>query len=69
MLPEPHEVLTCTARIEWEYGGKYTSIMAPCDVSRLLCESRDYLFTWRFRTADADVSVGRRSGDGEASDS
>ena len=69
LLPEPHEVLTCTARIEWEYGGKYTSIMAPCDVSRLLCESRDYLFTWRFRTADADVSVGRRSGDGEASDS
>ncbi|RLN34194.1 uncharacterized protein C2845_PM03G11490 [Panicum miliaceum] len=65
LLPEPHEVLTCTARIEWEYGGKCTSILAPCDVSRLLCESRDYIFTWRFRTTDADASVGRRSGDGE----
>jgi hypothetical protein len=43
--------------------------LAPCDVSRLLCESRDNLFTWRFRTTDADASVGRRSGDGEASDS
>ncbi|PUZ72703.1 hypothetical protein GQ55_2G415900 [Panicum hallii var. hallii] len=69
LLPEPHEVLACTARIDWEYGGKCTSILAQCDVSRLLCESRDYLFTWRFRTADADADadVGRRSG--EASDS
>lgn len=66
-LPEPHGVFTCTARIEWEYGGKCTSILAPCDVSRLQCESRDYLFTWRFRTVDADASVGRRSG--ETSDS
>ncbi|KAG2638036.1 hypothetical protein PVAP13_2NG563000 [Panicum virgatum] len=23
LLPEPHEVLTCTARIEWEYGGRH----------------------------------------------
>jgi hypothetical protein len=66
-LPESHHMFTCTAKIEWEYDGKLTSISAPCDVSRLLCESRDYLFTWRFRTADADASVGRRSG--ETSDS
>ncbi|CAN6205909.1 unnamed protein product [Urochloa humidicola] len=66
-LPELHGVFTCTARIEWEYGGKCTSILVPCDVSRLQCDSRDYLFTWRFRTADADASVGRRSG--ETSDS
>ncbi|CAL5083766.1 unnamed protein product [Urochloa decumbens] len=62
-LPDLHGVFTCTARIEWEYGGKCTSILAPCDVSRLQCDSRDYLFTWRFRAADADASVGRRSGE------
>ncbi|CAN6199613.1 unnamed protein product [Urochloa humidicola] len=66
-LPELHGVFTCTVRIEWEYGGKCTSILAACDVTRLQSESRDYLFTWRFRTADADASVGRRSG--ETSDS
>ncbi|CAN6225872.1 unnamed protein product [Urochloa humidicola] len=67
-LPElPHGVFTCTARIEWEYGGKCTSIVAACDVTRLQSESRDYLYTWRFRTADADASVARRSG--ETSDS
>ncbi|CAL5072041.1 unnamed protein product [Urochloa decumbens] len=66
-LPEPHGVFTCTARIEWEYGGRCTSILAPCDVSRLQCESRDYLFAWRFRAADTDASVGCRSG--ETSDS
>ncbi|OEL13490.1 hypothetical protein BAE44_0025490 [Dichanthelium oligosanthes] len=67
-LPESYDMFTCTARIEWEHGGKGSSISAPCDVSRLQCESRaDYLFTWRFRTADADASVGRRSG--ETSDS
>ncbi|CAL5084962.1 unnamed protein product [Urochloa decumbens] len=63
-LPELDGVpFTCTVRIDWEYGGKCTSILAPCDVSRLQCDSRDYLFTWRFRAADADASVGRRSGE------
>ncbi|XP_062189402.1 uncharacterized protein LOC133892565 [Phragmites australis] len=62
-LPESREVFTCTAKIEWEYDGKCTSISAPCDVSQLQCESRDYLFTWRFHTADADASVSRRSGE------
>ncbi|KAL6657688.1 hypothetical protein ACP70R_005468 [Stipagrostis hirtigluma subsp. patula] len=52
-LPESHGVFACTARIEWEYDGKCTSISAPCDVIRLQCESRDYLFSWRFRTGDA----------------
>ncbi|EER97457.1 hypothetical protein BDA96_02G373500 [Sorghum bicolor] len=60
-LPETYGVFTCTAKIEWEDDGKVTSIAVPCDVSRLHCESRDYLFTWRFRTADADASVGHSS--------
>ncbi|XP_066395103.1 uncharacterized protein [Miscanthus floridulus] len=60
-LPETYGAFTCTAKIEWEDDGKLTSIAVPCDVSRLHCESRDYLFTWRFRTADADASVGHSS--------
>jgi hypothetical protein len=60
-LPETYGAFTCTAEIEWEDDGKLTSIAVPCDVSRLHCESRDYLFTWRFRTADADASVGHSS--------
>lgn len=57
-LPESYGVFTCTAKIEWEDDGKVASIDVPCDVSRLQCESREYLFVWRFRTADADASVG-----------
>ncbi|TVU38187.1 hypothetical protein EJB05_11543, partial [Eragrostis curvula] len=60
-LPDSHGFFACTARIEWERGGKCTSVSAPCDVSRLQCESRDYLYTWRFRTSDADASVSSRS--------
>ncbi|XP_062187437.1 uncharacterized protein LOC133890848 [Phragmites australis] len=62
-LPKTYGVFTYTAKIEWEYDGKCTSISAPCDVSRLQCDSRDYLFTWRFRTADAGPTVSHRSGE------
>ncbi|TVU03940.1 hypothetical protein EJB05_50496, partial [Eragrostis curvula] len=60
-LPDSHGFFACTARIEWERDGKCVSVSAPCDVSRLQCESRDYLYTWRFRTSDADASVSSRS--------
>lgn len=67
-LPESHGVpLACTAKIEWECDGKCTSVSVPCDVTRLQCESRDYLYIWRFRTSDADAPVSSRSG--EMSDS
>ncbi|GJN32913.1 hypothetical protein PR202_gb21456 [Eleusine coracana subsp. coracana] len=65
-LPESaHGVpFACTARIEWECDGKWTSVSVPCDVTRLQCESRDdYLFIWRFRTSDADAPVSSRSGE------
>uniref|UniRef100_A0ACD5YRB3 Uncharacterized protein n=1 Tax=Avena sativa TaxID=4498 RepID=A0ACD5YRB3_AVESA len=55
---------SCTTKIEWERGGERASIHAACDVSRLHCDSRDYLFAWRFRTADAASSVSsHRTGD------
>jgi hypothetical protein len=67
-LPETYGAFTCTAKIEWEYDGKCTSVSVPCDVSRLQCESRDYSFTWRFRTSDVEAPVSSRSG-GEMSES
>lgn len=61
-LPEFRGGFSCTAMIEWERDGKRASIRVLCDVSRLQCESRDYLFTWRFRTA-GDAYVSHRAGD------
>ncbi|KAG8079946.1 hypothetical protein GUJ93_ZPchr0007g5152 [Zizania palustris] len=51
VLPETCTRFSCSVKIEWERDGKWSSIHAPCDISRLQCESRDYAFTWRFRTA------------------
>ncbi|KAK8681650.1 hypothetical protein V6N13_054052 [Hibiscus sabdariffa] len=51
-LPLTHESkgFSCRVRIEWASAGKKKSIKAFCDVIRLSCQSRDYLFTWRFHT-------------------
>lgn len=48
---------SCWARIEWVgSGGKKSSVKAFCDAIRLRCESKDYLFTWRFHTSTARPS-------------
>ncbi|KAL5777586.1 hypothetical protein ACOSP7_010512 [Xanthoceras sorbifolium] len=47
---------TCWVRIEWGSVGKKNSINAFCDVIRLSCESKDYLFAWRFHTHTRDTS-------------
>ncbi|KAL5196574.1 hypothetical protein ABZP36_000086 [Zizania latifolia] len=62
-LPETCKGFSCSAKIEWERDGKWSSIHAPCDVSRLQCESRDYAFTWRFRAAGDACAIIRRAGD------
>ncbi|KAK3231216.1 hypothetical protein Dsin_003097 [Dipteronia sinensis] len=41
---------SCWVRIEWGSVGNKNSINAFCDVIRLSCESKDYLFSWRFHT-------------------
>lgn len=43
---------SCWVRIEWgnEAGKKKNSVNAFCDVVRLSCESKDYVFSWRFHT-------------------
>ncbi|XP_010274397.1 PREDICTED: uncharacterized protein LOC104609720 [Nelumbo nucifera] len=43
---------SCRVRIEWGTNGKKSSITAPCDVIRLSCNSKNYLFTWRFHTSE-----------------
>lgn len=39
---------SCWVRIEWGSDGKKNSVNAFCDVIRLSCDMRDYLFAWRF---------------------
>lgn len=41
---------SCWVRIEWQAEQKKFCVNAFCDVMKLTCESRDYLFTWRFHT-------------------
>ncbi|KAG1342134.1 hypothetical protein COCNU_05G003630 [Cocos nucifera] len=55
-VPLTSKGFSCRARIQWTCNGTKTFINAPCDVRRLSCDSKDYLFTWRFRTAEASVS-------------
>ncbi|KAE9586216.1 hypothetical protein Lalb_Chr24g0399501 [Lupinus albus] len=49
VVPISSNGFSCCVRIEWENEEKKkVSVNAFCDVLRLTCESRDYLFTWRF---------------------
>ncbi|KFK28109.1 hypothetical protein AALP_AA8G473800 [Arabis alpina] len=45
---------SCWVKIEWGRDGKEESVHAFCDVMRLACHSKDYLFTWRFHTTTTD---------------
>lgn len=50
-IPVSSNGFSCWVRIEWENEQKKkSSVSAFCDVIKLSCESRDYLFTWRFHT-------------------
>ncbi|KAK9129700.1 hypothetical protein Sjap_010187 [Stephania japonica] len=44
---------SCRVRIEWGRKGEKNFVNAPCDVVKLSCKSKDYLFTWRFHTREA----------------
>ncbi|CAI9116010.1 OLC1v1017046C1 [Oldenlandia corymbosa var. corymbosa] len=48
----------CWVRIEWGKDGKKNVVNAHCDVIRLACESKDYLFEWRFHIREASESSG-----------
>ena len=47
---------SCWASIEWGSAGNKSSVNAFCDATRLACESKDYIFTWRFHTNTAEGS-------------
>ncbi|XP_020104609.1 uncharacterized protein LOC109721399 [Ananas comosus] len=55
-MPNSASGFSCQVKIEWACNGRKNYINAPCTVSRLYCESRDYLFTWRFHTNEASVT-------------
>lgn len=44
---------SCRVRVAWARDGRRSFVDAPCDVSRLRCDSKDYKFAWRIRTAAA----------------
>ncbi|XP_031125628.1 uncharacterized protein LOC116027965 [Ipomoea triloba] len=51
-LPVSSNRFTCWVRMEWSINGKKTTIGAFCDAVKLACQSKDYLFQWRFHTSD-----------------
>ncbi|OVA05889.1 hypothetical protein BVC80_1701g28 [Macleaya cordata] len=55
-VPISSNGFSCRVRIEWGTNGQKSSISAPCNVMKLFCESKDYLFTWRIHTREASES-------------
>ncbi|GLT71177.1 hypothetical protein SLA2020_432120 [Shorea laevis] len=55
-VPVSSNGFSCWVRIEWGREGKKSSINAFCDVIRLSCEPKNYLFTWRFHTRTREAS-------------
>lgn len=52
-IPVVAEGFSCRVKIEWACNGRKSFVDAPCDVIRLYCDSKDYLFTWRIHTNGA----------------
>ncbi|KAJ0247485.1 Uncharacterized protein HA466_0159370 [Hirschfeldia incana] len=48
-IPENNS-FSCWVQIEWGRKGKEELVHAFCDVTKLDCGSKDYVFTWRFHT-------------------
>ncbi|GAB2228398.1 hypothetical protein Droror1_Dr00010236 [Drosera rotundifolia] len=48
------EGFSCWVRIDWESKGEKKWINALGEVMRLCCDSKDYLFTWRFHVQERD---------------
>ncbi|XP_057776553.1 uncharacterized protein LOC130995322 [Salvia miltiorrhiza] len=42
---------TCSVRIEWETQGKKMCVNASCSAVKLVCQSKDYQFLWRFHNS------------------
>ncbi|CAN8291172.1 unnamed protein product [Cochlearia groenlandica] len=48
-IPE-NNGFSCWVRIEWGRDGNEEFVHAFCDVAKLACDSKDYVYTWRFHT-------------------
>ncbi|XAR61974.1 hypothetical protein NMG60_11016537 [Bertholletia excelsa] len=55
-VPVSSNRFSCWVTIEWGSKGKNSSVHAFSEVIRLACESKDYLFAWRFHTREASES-------------
>ena len=58
-IPVSSNGFSCWVRIEWQSSEdqrKKNCVNAFCDVIKLCCESRDYLFSWRFHTRTREAS-------------
>ena len=56
MVPFSSNGFSCWVRIEWGSDGNKNSVNAFCDVIRISCESKDYVFTWRFHIHTREAS-------------
>lgn len=46
---------SCKVKIEWTTcNGQKKLVSCCCDVTRLFCPSKDYVFSWRFRTVESN---------------
>ncbi|KAF8084104.1 hypothetical protein N665_0734s0027 [Sinapis alba] len=54
-IPESNG-FSCWVRIEWRRDGKEELVHAFCDVMKRECDSKDYVFTWRFHTTTCQSS-------------
>ncbi|MCL7035976.1 hypothetical protein MKW94_017239 [Papaver nudicaule] len=51
-VPVSSNGFSCNVKVEWGRNGQKSCVCAPCNVMKLSCESKDYLFTWRIHTTD-----------------
>ncbi|KAL9386062.1 hypothetical protein Peur_023072 [Populus x canadensis] len=58
-VPESSNGFSCWVRIEWCNKVKSNVINTFCDVIRLSCESKDYLFRWRFHIRTSKYSLSK----------
>ncbi|KAF4359421.1 hypothetical protein CsatB_007413 [Cannabis sativa] len=55
-VPFSSDGFSCWVRIEWGSDGNKNSVNAFCDVIRISCEPKDYVFTWRFHIHTREAS-------------
>lgn len=55
-VPFSSNGFSCWVRIEWGSDKNKNSVNAFCDVIRISCESKDYVFTWRFHIHAREAS-------------